>query len=138
VVLLLLTSAACAPPPVVRSSLPSSAQAFQSFALEPAVFESNDPNPGLFCLVGTKNCGASSEFGRCLLSTGRCKSDAHVEFASADSRLLLESSAAARIRKPSYPRNGEAISRDRSGLVDLSYLQKRDIVCGNGLESVHD
>jgi beta-lactamase regulating signal transducer with metallopeptidase domain len=55
----------------------------------------NDPNPGRLCHVGTKDCMMPSEMsvGTCLLSTGRCQADGHLQPASADSRLLLEAPA---------------------------------------------
>ena len=90
---LLLAIAACAPRPGVQStpSAPMPMPTLQTSALTPAIFESSDADPWRFCLVGTKDCAALSEFGTCLLSTGRCNSDAHIENAGAKIRLQLES-----------------------------------------------
>jgi hypothetical protein len=96
VVALLLANAACAPRSVVRSTPPLSALGFQPFALEPAVFESDDPNPGRLCQVGTKDCMTPREMygGLCFLSTGRCKADGHLQYVSAVERLQLEAPVA--------------------------------------------
>lgn len=90
VVSLLLTGSACAPPAVVRSTPPLPARASPSFAFAPTVFESNDPNPGRICQVGTKDCMTPSEMagGLCFLASGRCKADGHLQYESAVQRLL--------------------------------------------------
>jgi hypothetical protein len=94
VVSTLLACAACAPPSVVRSTAPRSALAFQSVALELAIFESNDPNIGRLCQVGTKDCMTPSEMyaGLCFLSTGRCQAGGHLQYAM--QRLQLEAPVA--------------------------------------------
>jgi hypothetical protein len=82
---LLLVCAACAPHRASQSSpAPPLLRLIATSTLNPAVLESNDPNPGHFCFVGTKDCMTPSEMygGFCLLSTGRCKSDAHAQVAS--------------------------------------------------------
>jgi hypothetical protein len=84
---LLLAIAACTPHAVVQSP---PVPALRTTAVKSAVSESNEATPWRFCLVGTKDCAALNEFTTCLLSTGRCKADAHVEFASSEFRLQLE------------------------------------------------
>lgn len=88
VVPLLVAIAACAPHPVMQVSTPVPALLTTTFS--GALLESNDPNPGRLCLVGTKDCMSMSKtpFGTCLLSTGRCEADVRIQ--NADSRLLLE------------------------------------------------
>lgn len=82
---LLLVIAACAPHAAVQSP-PAPALGTAS--------QSNDATPWHFCLVGTKDCAAVNEFTTCLLSTGRCNADAHIEYASSEMRLKLEPSVA--------------------------------------------
>jgi hypothetical protein len=88
VVPLLFAIAACAPRSVMQVPTPTSA--LLTTTLSAAVLESNDPNPGRVCLVGTKDCMSMSKtpFGTCLLSTGRCEADVRIQ--KAESRLLLE------------------------------------------------
>jgi hypothetical protein len=88
VVPLLSAIAACAPHPVMQVPTPMPALLTTTFSA--ALLESNDPNPGRLCLVGTKDCMSMSDipFRTCLLSTGRCKADGRIQ--NADSRLLLE------------------------------------------------
>jgi hypothetical protein len=88
VIPLLLAIAACAPHPVMQ--VPTPAPALLSSTFSAALLESNDPNPGRLCLVGTKDCMSMSKtpFGTCLLSTGRCEADVRIQ--NAYSRLLLE------------------------------------------------
>jgi hypothetical protein len=89
---LLLGIAACASHPMVQSTHPA-APALRASSVQPAVFESSDPNPGRLCHVGTKDCMTPSEMstGSCMLSTGRCKGEGRLQYASATQRLLLES-----------------------------------------------
>jgi len=95
---LLLAIAACVPHPAARLHQSSTlTPALLTAGLDDTRFDSSDPNPGRFCLVGTKDCMSLSEmsFGTCLLSTGRCKAEARIQPASAESRrLLLESPVA--------------------------------------------
>jgi hypothetical protein len=88
VVPLLLAIAACAPHSVMQ--VPTPMPALLTTKVSAALFESNDPNPGRVCLVGTKDCMSMSKtpFGTCLLSTGRCEADVRIQ--NADSRLLPE------------------------------------------------
>jgi hypothetical protein len=88
---LLLGMAACASHPI-ESTHPAM-PALRASAPQPAVLESGDPNPGRLCHVGTKDCMTPSEMstGICMLSTGRCKGDGHLQYAGAAQRLLLES-----------------------------------------------
>jgi hypothetical protein len=90
VAVLLLAIVACSRRPVVQ---PPSAPplALQRSAPDAAVLKSNEEDPLRFCLVGTKGCAPVSEFGTCLLATGRCNADAHIQYASAEIRLQLES-----------------------------------------------
>jgi hypothetical protein len=87
---LLLAIAACAPRPVVQSTPAAPTRDWLRSALNSAVLKSNDVDPWRYCLVGTKDCADLSEFATCLLSSGRCNADAHVEYASSESRLRLE------------------------------------------------
>ena len=59
-----------------------------------ALLESNDPNPGRLCLVGTKDCMSMSDipFRTCLLAMGRCKADGRIQ--NADLRPLLDHAVA--------------------------------------------
>jgi hypothetical protein len=88
VVPLLSAIAACAPHSVMQ--VPTPMPALLTTTVSAALLESNDPNPGRLCLVGTKDCMSMSEipFRTCLLSTGRCKADARIQ--NADSRLSPE------------------------------------------------
>jgi hypothetical protein len=88
VVPLLSAIAACAPHSVIQ--VPTPIPALLTTTVSAALLDSNDPNPGRLCLVGTKDCMSMSEvpFRTCLLSTGRCKADGRIQ--NADSRLLLE------------------------------------------------
>jgi hypothetical protein len=88
VVPLLVAIAACAPHSVMQVPPPMPALLTTTFSA--ALLESNDPNPGRLCLVGTKDCMSMSKtpFGTCLLSTGRCEADVRIQ--NADSRLLLK------------------------------------------------
>lgn len=88
VVPLLLAIAACAPRSVMQVPIPMPVLSTTTFSA--ALLDSNDPNPGRLCLVGTKDCMSMSgmPFRTCLLSTGRCKADGRIQ--NADSRLLLE------------------------------------------------
>ena len=88
VVPLLSAIAACAPHSVMQVSTPMPALLTNTFSA--ALHESNDPNPGRLCLVGTRDCMSMSEipFRTCLLSTGRCEADGRIQ--NADSRLILE------------------------------------------------
>jgi hypothetical protein len=83
---LLLAVAACAPHSVMQ--VPTPMPALLTTTVSAALLESNDPNPGRLCLVGTKDCMSMSEtpFATCLLSTGRCEADVRIQ--NADSRLL--------------------------------------------------
>ena len=85
---LLLAISACAPHSAIQ--VPNPMPALLTATVSAALLESNDPNPGRLCLVGTKDCMSMSEipFSTCLLSTGRCKADGRIQ--NADSRLLLE------------------------------------------------
>jgi hypothetical protein len=93
---LLLVLLACAPHAVVHLPQSSPTPALRPAALSAARRESSDPNPWRFCLVGTRDCMTLSEMsiGTCLLSTGRCRADGHIQPASTETRLLLESPAA--------------------------------------------
>ena len=88
VVPLLFAVAACAPRSVMQVSAPT--PALLTTTLSAALLDSNDPNPGRLCLVGTKDCMSMSKtpFRTCLLSTGRCEADGRIQ--NADSRLLLD------------------------------------------------
>jgi hypothetical protein len=88
VVPLLSAIAACAPHTVMQVPTPMPTVLTTTFSA--ALLESNDPNPGRLCLVGTKDCMSMSEtpFGTCLLSTGRCEAEVRIQ--KAHSRLLLE------------------------------------------------
>jgi hypothetical protein len=57
---------------------------------------SDDPNPARACHVGTNDCMTLREMedGVCLLSTGRCNAGAHLQKASEEIRLKLESPVA--------------------------------------------
>lgn len=88
VVPLLSAIAGCAPHSVMQ--VPTPMPALLTTTVSAALLDSNDPNPGRLCLVGTKDCISMSEipFRTCLLSTGRCKADGRIQ--NADSRLLLD------------------------------------------------
>jgi hypothetical protein len=88
VVPLLSAIAGCAPHSVMQVPTPMPALLTNTFSA--ALLESNDPNPGRVCLVGTKDCMSMSKtpFGTCLLSTGRCEADVRIQ--KAESRLLFE------------------------------------------------
>jgi hypothetical protein len=79
---LLLACSACSPHRVVQSTAPSSPLR-REVSAKHAVFESDEPNPGHFCFVGTKDCMTPTEMydGFCFLSTARCKSDARAQVA---------------------------------------------------------
>src|ERR1700676_2977036 len=85
---LLSAIAGCAPHSVMQ--VPTPMPALLTTTVSAALLDSNDPNPGRLCLVGTKDCMSMSVvlFSTCLLATGRCKADGRIQ--NADSRLLLD------------------------------------------------
>jgi len=89
---LLLAIWACAPHPVAQTLQSTPPPAVRSSALSTAALESSDPKPGRLCRVGTKDCMTPSEMsvGLCMLSTGRCKADGHLQYASSMGPLQLE------------------------------------------------
>lgn len=87
---LLFAIAACAPRSVIQSTPAAPTPDLRGSALNSVVRKTNDADPWQFCLIGTKDCADLHEFATCLLSTGRCKADAHVEYASSEYRLQLE------------------------------------------------
>lgn len=92
VVPLLSALAACAPHSVMQ--LPTPMPALPTTPVSAALLDSNDPNPGRLCLVGTKDCMSMSDipFRTCLLAMGRCKADGRIQ--NADLRPLLDHAVA--------------------------------------------
>src|ERR1700676_472994 len=89
---LLSAIAACAPHSVMQ--VPTPIPALLPTTVSAALLDSNDPDPGRLCLVGTTDCMSMSDipFRTCLLSTGRCKADGRIQ--NADSHLLLDHAVA--------------------------------------------